>query len=531
MDSVNNGRHFQIVNRKHVSCLLDGQMPVILFDRDRGLFGQGHLTPGGYEMFPRPDMHWSGGGFFRPFWGNTSGLKRRLISFRSSSTPRKAVFRVVTRPDAGVVESDWRMTVTYDAGFRSYVYDIVTTARVFRQALPGKYNPIEFEYFDLYPTGLLDNRTAFQFYREGRHCPVPGPLWSYLVYEPDLDVYDCNQWWIKAPLNRWITSAQNNVRVRRDGWIGFMHSPSGNPMVQLAGDTAVVSRVDMCNWFYDLHFNHVLRFVQEPPRKGFEVTARFRILSFDRARSAPILAQAQTPVYVAAERQSKAYPRFEESGVNSFERGVSLEVGNHARIWRPFHDHPFYTNFGVTDVRMHATGRKERLFRDFPLPAGGASRDVTTNPHACCLWERKLGRTGNSSLHVRTTAACIAGWNLPLFESPQLKPGRRYRLSVWIKTKALRGRGVSLGFFLDPYRNWVLYERDPRREKLPVFADIRVKGNTDWRRVELVTPVLEAARHGKVFEYDLAMCALQPVLWHEGTGASWFDDFLIEPAG
>ncbi len=77
------------------------------------------------------------------------------------------------------------------------------------------------------------------------------------MYERDNDVYSPAHYSVIRALNCFITSAQNNIRLKRDGLIGFMDHPDGNPMIQLLGDTAAVSRMDLCNWFYDLHLNHM----------------------------------------------------------------------------------------------------------------------------------------------------------------------------------------------------------------------------------------------------------------------------------
>jgi len=364
-------------------------------------------------------------------------------------------------------------------------------------------------------------------YQGERHCPIPGPLWDYVVYDKDIDSYNCNRYWIKAPLNRFITSAQNNIRVRRDGFIGFMNHPRGNPMVQLVGDTANVSRVDMCNWFYDLHFNHVLRFVKQPPAKGFSVTARFRILNFDAAHTRPILEHAQLPAYPEIERQAKAFPRYAEHGLNSFEHSVTLDQGDHSRIWRPFHDHPVYPSFGLTDIRLFSDGMRHDLLPDTPALS---RKRAATNPQARCIWDLTMGRSGTSSLKVVTTADAAAGWSLPVFEAPEALPGKRYRLSVWIKTEGLQGRGAALGCFPEAYKSpWTLRERAKKREPIPLLAEPRIRGTTDWRKVELVTPPIPNPRYSGCFEYDLRKCALQPVLWHDGRGTTWFDDFLLEP--
>jgi len=470
-------------------------------------------------MFPRPGMHWAWGGMFWPFWGYQLRAKRRILSFKASALKERASFRLVTRAKDCVLESDWRMDVYYDPDLRSYVYDVNTTATVIRKAKPEEYRPVEFEYFDLFITGLLDTKTALQFYKDGQHHPMPGPMWDYLVYEKQGDGYGSNHYLIKAPLNRWITEAQNEFRITRDGIIGFMNHPAGNPVVQLVGDTAPVTNLGLCNWFYDLHFKHVLCDVKEPPQKGFSTTARFRIMEYDFERSRRFMERAELPAYVKSEYEAKAYPRYEECGVNSFERSVVIDTPDHSRIWRPFHDHPLYVSFGVTDVRAHRGGRPRHIFEG-----------LTTNPNAECIWDRQCGRTGTSSLKVVTIKPAIAGWSLPLFEAPQLEPGKQYKMSVWIRTRNLTGKGATLAVFPDAYAHpWYLEVKDRSKERCPLFARTRIKGDSEWRKVEVMTPVIERVLRGRCFEYELYSCAIQPVLWHEGRGESWFDDFVVEP--
>ncbi len=103
---------------------------------------------------------WSGGGKLRPFWAVTLKIKRDLRLFKAGGDRRKATFRVVTRAEGCVMESDWRMDVTYDAVLGSYVYDVTSTGAVFKHPDPASYNPAEFEYFNLQTNGMLVNNSA-----------------------------------------------------------------------------------------------------------------------------------------------------------------------------------------------------------------------------------------------------------------------------------------------------------------------------------------------------------------------------------
>ena len=485
-----------------VIWLHDADSPVICFAPERVAFGNGRLTPAGYEMFPRPGTHWCAGGWLYPYWGYQLG-KPKVLSVDAKVEGKAAAFSLVTRREGSALESNWEMAISFDHDLGSYVYDIHAAATVVETPDPASYKPYEFEYFDLYPTGLFDYKTGPRVYREGQHHPSPGPLWDYCVYQTP-EAYGRSRHWIKAPLNRFVTSALNNFRVKRDGLVGFINSPVGNPMIQLLGDTAAVTSMSLCNWFYDLHLLHDLAKVEEPPKRGLSVSVRFRIMSYDSEHTRPILQEATLPGYPDDEREAKRFPRYEETGINSFETGVTIDAPDHSRIWRPFHDSLTDYDPGLTDVRQN------------------------NSPESLCLWDRAIGRTGTSSLTVKTAAERIAGWHLPLFERPILEPGKRYKLSVHIRAAGLSGRGATLGYLLGRDQTWALHDREEGKTLRPVFADRWIKGDSTWQLVEAVTPAVESIRVGGFLEYDLHECLIQPVLWHEGEGQSWFDDFRLE---
>jgi len=493
---------FEITEAAEVLWLHDGDEAVICFDPEHLGFGHGRLAPGGYEMFPAAGTHWSAGGWFCPFWGYQVG-RPNLLSAEADADGEQGTFWIRTHREGGPVESDWKMRVTFDEDLAGHVYDIETTASVVDTPDPSSYSPYEFEYFDLYPTGLLDYKTAPRIYRDGEHCPGPGPVWDYCVYQTEI-AYERSRHWIKAPLNRFVTTAQNNFRTKRDGLVGFINNPVGNPMIQLVGDTAAVTTMSLCNWFYDLHLLHDLARVQEPPEVGISVTVNFRIMSYDFAHTQPILEKAALPGYPEDEYEAKRFPRYEESGLNSFEKAVTIDAPDHSRIWRPFHDYLTDYDPGLTDVRQNNC------------------------PDSLCLWDRSCGRTGASSLSVKTVGERIAGWQLPLFERPNLTPGKRYRLSVYVRTTDLEGKGATLGYLLGRDKTWSLRNKEEGKTLGPVFADTWVKGSSDWQEVVVQTPVVENVRLGGFLDCELYECCVQPVLWHEGDGQSWFDDFTLE---
>jgi hypothetical protein len=503
--------NFSTVRKDNVTWLMDGTNTVLCFDPGLIRFGCGRLTPGGYEMFPRPGMVWGPYGWFFPYWGYQAG-KPALVSFDAGCTRTQATFRLVTEHKAHALRSDWRMAIGYDPELSCYAYDISTTGTIFDEIPAEKYDPSIWEFFDLFPQGLFDYKTGPQFYRNGVHVDFPDPLWGYIVYQRGGDIGDFfagKPTWMKTPINRYVTSASGGIRVWRDGYIGVMHSAAGNPMIQLLGDTAAVTQIGQCNWFYDLHFLHDLTGVRAPPPKGFSATARFRIVNFGPPMSQRVMDEAALVGYPPREREQKRYPRYEASGINGFERGVTIDEPDHSRIWQPFHHHVADYHPGVVRVDYHNA------------------------PENLCLWVHEGARSGTSALKVATTVEGIAGWQTPMFDRPIVKAGKRYRLSVYIRTEGLEGTGATLGYFPGKEeRSYSLSSKpEEARKARPHFAERRVKGTSDWTKVELITPPMEEQPGGTVFEYGLRNCLIQPVLWHEGTGTSWFDDFALEEMG
>jgi hypothetical protein len=156
--------------------------------------------------------------------------------------------------------------------------------------------------------------------------------------------------------------------------------------------------------------------------------------------------------------------------------------------------------------------------------------DYNNTPDNRCLWVHDCARSGTASLKAVTATHGIAGWQTPLFDRPIVKPGRRYRLSVYIRTRGLEGPGATLGYFPgQEEKSYSLSSKpDEARTARPLFAGRRVRADSDWSRVEIVTPPMEEQALGKVLDYELRSCLIQPVLWHEGKGTSWFDDFVLE---
>jgi putative membrane-bound dehydrogenase-like protein len=109
------------------------------------------------------------------------------------------------------------------------------------------------------------------------------------------------------------------------------------------------------------------------------------------------------------------------------------------------------------------------------------------------------GRTGKRCLELRSNAGADTSW----FTEVAVKPKTNYRLSAWIKTQQVRG---AMGALLNIHG-------------VGQTVTGAVRGNSDWRRVELVFNTNDLSRVG-------INCLLGG--WGRTTGVAWYDDVALE---
>ena len=117
--------------------------------------------------------------------------------------------------------------------------------------------------------------------------------------------------------------------------------------------------------------------------------------------------------------------------------------------------------------------------------------------------DRDVHRTGSAALkYVNPDAGryCLAS------QKVDLRPGRKYRFSVWVKTAEIAGPESGATICLE----W----QDKHGKWLGGAYPSGVKGTADWTRVEGVTRVPE----------DAASFGLQCYVRKNMTGTAWFDD-------
>jgi hypothetical protein len=231
------------------------------------------------------------------------------------------------------------------------------------------------------------------------------------------------------------------------GFVGWVAERDMNPFLEVIQSTPTTFVT--CSQWYDHHI------FGKPPRKKSEdgfyhITAAYRLLSLPQ----PLAKELED----AARRMLPAAP------------------------W---------------GVRM---GFRQGVVNDFetPVPSGELYNG--------CLWgknarlDTRVGHSGTRSLRVRGSCVAepIAGGTAIFVES-----GKRYRLSAWVRTRGVTGKGAYL-CLKEVFWNWQDV-RAMHRSRL-------LRNDNDWTRLE--------------FEFEPVQNdpIAVPGLVVEGEGTAWFDD-------
>ena len=132
--------------------------------------------------------------------------------------------------------------------------------------------------------------------------------------------------------------------------------------------------------------------------------------------------------------------------------------------------------------------------------AGWKSETLNPGKDASHLVERS-GRTGKRCVSIRSEKGACAAWTAPA----DVKPGRYYRLSGWIKTRDVKGPGARLG---------VRNTGGARTEA--------ISGTRDWTRV---VAVFQPGRRSSRIEVNCLFGDRKT-----STGQAWYDDIVLELA-
>jgi hypothetical protein len=131
-------------------------------------------------------------------------------------------------------------------------------------------------------------------------------------------------------------------------------------------------------------------------------------------------------------------------------------------------------------------------------------------------WSKEKGHNGTGCLKTASDRQVDVWWRqyiVEMWHFLPIMPGKRYQLSLWVKTEKLKGEGVYIQYrFVEDYykRGQVLI---PARGRT---VSPKIKGTGSWKRT-----VLKTGRAPAVARY------IYVTLHHKGSGTSWMDDFTI----
>jgi hypothetical protein len=244
--------------------------------------------------------------------------------------------------------------------------------------------------------------------------------------------------------------------------MGFVDDPGGNPCVELLQGIPSGANGEVCWAMHDVH----LRVNKIPLNRKYQV--RYALYPFAADETRQILERAQAYAYADEEKALFDRPSFDAQNRCDFEKGFA---------------------FAQPSVNSH-----------FWLPMG----DIRYTK-----WVDGEGREGSRCLKCETPAPARVMWQVESTNSVPVEAGHRYRVSVYVKTKDLRGGGAFLEAWEDGQAD-------------NVFRSRVIAWNTAWQQIEVT---VEAGAH----QGPAGRIAVRLV--HDGIGTSWFDDCRIERSG
>lgn len=404
------------------------------------------LAPGGRPLIEGVQLFWN-------LDGHIITTDLLGVDVEGRGTDRLAV-TVTTADPGGVALSRRVVTLTWDATTGSYVYEFACHLTLLAPQTfdrPGV-DTVRFEISDPW------------------YCDVPAPTvdfpggWSAhgftrLLAEPE----DGTVW--QMPLNHLATGIPAPRSFRPDGRLVLADCPGHNPAFEFVGDTASRTGIGVCNWGYDVHF--AATYTRDQLYEPICETFRARLCPDDDVAALTARAEPVPPIEYAGH---EVLPRYERH--SSFDKELRLDEPAGALDPWPW------------------------------LPAGDGTR-----------WCRDSGRSDANSLQIDRSEPGVSEWSMSREGegawTQRWRSTTGFRVSVWVRTADVVGRGASLGL------RWIIYNHP---ERFPLQCTETASGTQDWTQ-------LQAEIRGPVPD---AVSAIEIVLRLDGTGSAWFDDIEVE---
>jgi len=424
------------------------------------------LTPGGAPRVDRWDLSWHSG---------CATAKLESLEARNVGEGLRLAFAATT-PDQAYT-SDTQIDLSFDRQRQCYRFETASSLQVntfpfysWQEIDSAKFSARQ-AFFPYEFTNILSDSYAYW-------APVdPLPKkWQAFVYQ------NTEGGWSRVPQHHLLTPDKYSIHLPAGMCrLGYVDDPGGNPCIELMERVPAASRCGLCWAMNDIH----LYINTTPLQERYRV--RYALYQFTAQETAEILKQAKGYVYTDEERALYDRPRFHHDGKSNFscdfETGYDLD--------QPDDNFRFWMCAG--DIRYAA-------------------------------WVRGEGRGGGRCLKQDTPRQARVLWQVESTNAPVVQAGKRYRVTAWIRTQALKGAAYLEAWDVD-----CNFPQNP-----PSSAPGRseaLSDTADWREVAVDVNVVRGAHlsdevRGKLFVGKVAIR-----LVHEGQGTSWFDDVSIREVG
>jgi len=381
-------------------------------------------------------------------WSEGVGDKRKLLNWQWLRGEGSEVEALVSGEFPDGERCQWRVTVRYDSTWARYRYFIDIDAR--KRSADG------LEPLNMMLAGAL---TAREEDRRWTHSiwQAPDGQLRRLVHSNAL--FQCTDY--SAP--SWRT---RNAPFR-GAWVGYAAHESFNPAILIHGNNVPII-LATCSQLFDEHVIWGTAGLDNLGEDGyFHFAMQTEFVDLPPQLAQELLDQATDPVQPKAWRvPCRALP-FDMDTVNSFEEAVGP--------WEP---------------------------ETCPI------LQVPDVPGSSVEWAADEAHSGERSIRLKVSDANKREFLEPRGAVCSVKPHTRYRLSGWIKTRAVeRFARLELYSYEYTYANVINTAASPD-----------LTGDQDWTRVEV--------------ELDSGDQAyLMPRMLLHGPGQAWFDDLLLEEIG
>ena len=403
------------------------------------------LKPGGRPLVQAVQLFWRSGKIITDVLDG--------LTVEGNGTDRlKITFSVKDEWDT--IKVTRTITVSYDNTLNSYVYDFSDHAVInFPETLDNN-NPVQFEIIDPWFVDCPAPSQKFTGAWKGRYS-----MYAYESRDGRI---------ISIPHTHYGGSQKEGIVLKKDGIFVAIYEPDGNPAIQLIGDTALKSTINICHWAYDVHVSLSV----SSEELYAPIITNFKIFQCLDDKAQTMEKKAEIPALKPGEYNDlKEIPMYER--ISSFEKAISLGKPHE----------------GETD------------------PWGWIPQDEKG-----AVWEKSFGRTGSRSLKIDKDTRGISTWynmceGQGYFTEPWT-PCKGYEISCWVKTQDVTGPGASIG---------ACYHVPNVPPEWPITRSERVNGTRDWTK--LIVRIGPPPKDTSIMSLHLQQA---------GSGTTWFDDIEVK---